>query len=148
MSESKTETKRTPIATFFNELSLRLNITMTSLASHGAKIESINASVEKFTKDNNIISISLTEEDWKQNVYNKPSITLTNYVTKTFRAPEKKSYFSTRDLVDVLIAFEKIDRARSNWFDRIDVHHIYFEGLTQTRISKTRKVAFTPCWGS
>ena len=38
-------------------------------------------------------------------------------------------YFTTKQMVDMVIAFEKVDRPKSSWFGGIDAHHVWFEGV-------------------
>ena len=39
--------------------------------------------------------------------------------------------FTVRDLVQAIEATELQTRGNSEWFDGIDVHHVFFEGLTR-----------------
>ena len=71
---------------------------------------------------------------------------LGNIVAKTRKvSTRKKGYFTAKEVVDAVLAFEKIDRSKSCWFGGIDCHHIFFEGIRPLRSDKK---AFGIGWGS
>ncbi len=66
---------------------------------------------------------------------------ITGTTTKTFK---KKGGFSCWDVIQKILAFEKIDRPKSKWFGGVDCHHIYYEGIAFNDDGKTLGIY----WGS
>ena len=59
------------------------------------------------------------------------------------KAPNRKS-FTVGDLVEVIRLTELKTRGNSAWFDGVDVHHIFFEGLSWS----DEHDAYEVHWGS
>jgi len=73
----------------------------------------------------------LTEEEWRRVVLRAPIIRLRGLDESVVkhRAPDGAS-FTVRDLVAVIVETERQTRANTEWFGGIDVHHVYFDGIT------------------
>lgn len=64
-----------------------------------------------------------------------------SYIKRTYKFDEPPT---EKDIFDKILLFEKEARLLSSWFDGIDTHHIYFEGLQWDR----RHQAYSCMWGS
>ena len=83
------------VSDFFQKLSIKLDVevsedyyhptmTMMRFAVPGAKVVSVKPDfVGRYTGDD---IVDLTEAEWNTKAYDLPEITLTNHVTRTFRA--------------------------------------------------------------
>tara|TARA_B100000482_G_C12579713_1_gene287370 strand:+ start:105 stop:608 length:504 start_codon:yes stop_codon:yes gene_type:complete len=70
--------------------------------------------------------------------YTEPTMTFmnvwrnmdTNEITGTTSMTfNKEGGFSCWDVVQNILAFEKLDRPKSRWFGGVDCHHIFYEGI-------------------
>ena len=79
----------------------------------------------------------LTKDDWKRIVFDCSAITLgcsiSNYCgdgeETEHQAPNGK-YFTVRDMVKAVCDNQMQTRGATDWFGGIDVHHVFFEGIT------------------
>lgn len=124
------------VSDFFQRLSISLEIevsedyyhptmTMMRFASPGARVLAVQPLVGRYTADD---IVELGDREWASLAYDRPEITLANNVHRTFRAASDDG-FTVRELVDAICAFEKEDRAHTDWFGGVDVHAVFFEGL-------------------
>nr|QBK86043.1 MAG: hypothetical protein LCMAC101_06380 [Marseillevirus LCMAC101] len=59
--------------------------------------------------------------------YDKSQITIkSNNVSKTF---QQNPGFTMRQLLNAVLEIEKISRSQTEWFEGVDAHHVWFEGL-------------------
>lgn len=140
---------------YFNQISGRLEIELSEpanpitdnllneAASPDAEIVSITLNVEWFdqsTKD----ARPLTEEELGRVAFLGPSITLEGEGggRVTHEASHGQS-FTVRELVKAIEATERHSRPNSEWFEGIDIHHVFFEGLGEAEAG-----VWTICWGS
>ena len=74
----------------------------------------------------------LTDDELDEIMFAMPSITISQgygsdeTITKV-EAPNGK-IFTVQDLVDAVVAIERNERPKRQWFGGIDCHHIFFEG--------------------
>ncbi|ORY50487.1 hypothetical protein BCR33DRAFT_762794 [Rhizoclosmatium globosum] len=91
----------------------------------------------------------LTEEQWNRPALHRKEFVLKNALdedhndeSKTFTAPNG-NFFTVRDMVDIVEAFEREFRVKSDWFGGVDAHHIFYEGFFQYEDG-----SFGISWGS
>lgn len=126
---------------FFNRLSATLRIELSE------PTEAITPALEnqKATPTAAIVSLALEPQIWVEAsgefrdltgeeldrvVFEESEITLRGLGPAiTLPAPDG-ARFSVRDLVAAVAECERKTRADSEWFGGIDVHHIFFEGIT------------------
>ena len=98
-------------------------------------------------EDDNDDIPKVTEEELASVAYGRPEITLSSsghsQLKMTFKAPSGQQHFSVRDLLDAICEFEAEDRVQYDWFGGIDVHHVFYEGMTQKSDG-----SWTAWWGS
>lgn len=127
---------------FFTELGGRLRIELTEpsravseqlvnqVASPTARIAGVSFEMYAFVNDE---IEDLSEEQWLRVVLRSPQIRMRDIRTPDTcieaAAPNGTS-FTVRDLDTAIERTELHCRASSNWLDGIDVHHVYFEGMT------------------
>jgi len=66
-----------------------------------------------------------------------------NDVVKTFK---NKNGFTVQEVLDCVLKIEQIARPETDWFDGIDLHHIFFEGLHLEE--RKDKDVYVAVWGS
>lgn len=126
---------------FFNKVSGKLEIQLSEAperitpnlqnlkAPPAATIESIRLEasvwmpeVEKFR--------DLTEAELDLPVFESGPLSLRGEGNAVTIDPPAHGVWRIRDLIAAIEVAERRSRADSDWFDGIDVHHVYFEGLT------------------
>jgi hypothetical protein len=75
----------------------------------------------------------LTDEEWDRVVIHARTIRMANRrvpdVVVEHAAPDGR-VFTVRALRDAVAKTERESRDRSDWFEGVDVHHVYFEGIS------------------
>jgi hypothetical protein len=74
----------------------------------------------------------LTAEQLASIALKQSSITFRDPTTKheaTFQAPAGQGYFTVKDMVNTILAWEQQNRPLTEWFGGIDVHHTGFAGM-------------------
>jgi hypothetical protein len=129
-----------PELEFFNSLSGKLEIELTEppekigdldnvRAKPEAKIKSLRLSAELFNRETETAR-ELTPEEFQSVAFRASQITLRGEgggVVKHL-APNG-SVFTVQDLLKAVEETERQSRGASDWFDGVDVHHVYFEGI-------------------
>jgi len=103
---------------------------MNDFAKPGAQIVSITWDSCHYTwdEDNECIE-NVSEEELDRIVYDGQQMTFeTGRYQKTYTNPNG---FTLRHVMDLVLDFERESRSRTQWFGGVDVHHIFFEGITQ-----------------
>jgi hypothetical protein len=129
-----------PELQFFNSLSGKLKIELTApperignldnvRAAPDAKIKSLNFAVEVFNRETETAR-QLTSEELQSVAFRDSRITLRGEGggTVAHQAPNGK-FFTVQDLLKAVEDTERQTRDQSEWFDGVDVHHVYFEGI-------------------
>jgi hypothetical protein len=126
---------------FFDGLSGRLHIELTEPAQRvsprlynvaappAARIVSIRLELEVFEDDE---FRGLTEEEWNRVVLRVPRLRARSAgadVVVTHDAPDGAA-FTVRDLAVVIAKTEHVSREQRPWLGGVDVHHVFFEGVT------------------
>lgn len=133
--------KNRPELEFFNSISGTLEIEMNlpptrrfkNLANlfspSEAKIISLKLQWEIFNHEQDDFR-DLTPEELDSIAFNEPQIKLRSLSDEIVlhHAPNGK-FFTVRDLLLAVEETERKTRGQSNWYDGIDIHHIYFEGI-------------------
>ena len=88
-------------------------------------------------------SIKVTDEELNKVYYPKNNITLYNQNTKVKMTFENNG-FTVKDLFNSILEFENKSRPLTKWYNGIDAHHIFFEGLYWN----TENNAYEIEWGS
>jgi len=128
---------------FFNNLSGRLNVRLsepTELIAEGlenraappsARIEAVSLSMQVFMRAAEVKFRDLTEEEWNRVVLRAPAIRLGGSDERVIehQAPDGCA-FTVRDLTAAVAETERQTRGGTNWFGGVDVHHVFFEGLS------------------
>jgi len=72
----------------------------------------------------------VTTEEYAAIAYAQPQIQLRGQSGEpvTHRAPNGQ-FFTVRDLLDAVSETERQTRANTDWFDGVDIHHVWFEGI-------------------
>ena len=121
----------------------------------GSQITSITASNPTIYDSATNDMIDQTSRELSQPGFIGEVLVLENkYVDKNGKAvaktrklsTRKRGYFTAKEVVDAVVAFEKIDRPKSCWFGGIDCHHVFFEGIRPS--GRGEKKAFGIAWGS
>ncbi|MCA9621271.1 MAG: hypothetical protein KC731_19750 [Myxococcales bacterium] len=95
-------------------------------ATPTAKLESLR--LEAYVFDNDDFR-DLTEAELSATVLEASHITLRGLGAAVGHAAPNGATFSLRELLQAIEATERETRGQSDWFDGIDVHHVFFEGL-------------------
>ena len=89
----------------------------------------------------------MTDDEFSRKVIHDNQITFTEEsspyndgYSRTFNHP---GGFTIRQILDCVLEFETVARARSHWFGCIDTHHVFFEG-----IRRKNNGAYEIEWGS
>ncbi|MFB8003675.1 hypothetical protein [Nocardia sp. NPDC056000] len=125
---------------FFNGLSGTLRITLTEppepisptlsnqRATATAEIADMTLAVQVWHEDNADFR-DPTADELQQVALTTPELTLRGLGDPvTHRAPNGQ-WFTVADLLDAIVQTERATRHHTSWFDGIDVHHIFFEGI-------------------
>jgi hypothetical protein len=139
---------------FFNRLSGRLKIELTEpavqvapnllnkAAPAHARVTEVSFTLDVYEDDE---FRALTDDEWSRVVIRASRIRMANLRTADFvvehDAPDGAA-FTVRDLRDAIAKTERESRDRSEWLGGIDVHHVFFEGITFQRD------AWYIAWGS
>ena len=140
---------------FFKSLSGHLDIELTEkpapiieglynlAAPPAAKVTSIALRLEVFERDKGEAR-PLTDEEWNRVVLRAPSIRIRGASEDVVehQAPNGE-WFTVREMAKAIEETERQTRGGSEWFDGIDVHHVFFEG-----IELEQDGAWLACWGS
>ncbi|XAL99379.1 hypothetical protein OT109_17585 [Phycisphaeraceae bacterium D3-23] len=128
--------------TFFNSLSGRLEIELTSPAEQvgnldnvrsnsGTEIKSIKLVAEVFDQGSETFR-DLTNEEVQSVAFRARSIMLRGEGgTAVTHHAANGEFFTVQELLDAVVVTEKQSRGSSEWLGGIDVHHVYFEGIQQ-----------------
>ena len=129
-----------PELDFFNEVSGTLKIELSEPAEKIGELDN-----EKAPPQATIVSVKLDAEYWEEDTgdfrpltpeelvsiaYIGDSIVLAGEaeIAVTHQAPNGK-HFTVSDLIKAVEETERQTRGQSEWFDGVDVHHVFFEGL-------------------
>lgn len=131
-----------PELDFFNSLSGRLEIELTQApqrigsldnvrATPDAKVKSLRLIAKVFNSDSKTFR-DLTREELQSIAFRGSEITLRaeGGGTVNHRAPNGE-FFTVQQLLDAVAETERQSRGQSEWFDGVDVHHVFFEGIHQ-----------------
>jgi hypothetical protein len=123
---------------FFNTLGAQLSITLTDdpvrinptlsneRALPGARIVSMSIDTYRFV-DGEILP--LTSEESSLIAWAHPTITLAGLGRPVTHHAPNGVHFTVRDLFDAVLETERQTRDDSEWFDGVDVHHVFFQGI-------------------
>lgn len=128
------------VLAFFNALSGRLRIELSEApvpitpslsnerAPQNARIESLRLDTYLIEDDD---SRALTAEELHSIALDAPEVRLSGSRGDeiTSHAAPDGIAFRVRDLLAAVEAHERQTRGASKWFDGVDVHHVFFEGL-------------------
>jgi hypothetical protein len=125
---------------FFNALSATLRVDlseptekisehlMNQRATPKAEIVSVSLQPQVFVRDEGKFR-DLTAAELELVVLEVPSVTLRGYGRPIeHQAPDGRR-FTVADLVTAVAETERQTRAESEWFEGVDVHHVFFEGM-------------------
>lgn len=125
---------------FFNALSAVLDIKLSEpteaisphlanqKAAPTAEIVSLSLEPQVFLRDESEFR-PLTDDELARVVFEEPSITLRGYGRAIEHPAPDGGRFTVADLIAAIAETERQTRAESEWFDGIDVHHVFFEGI-------------------
>lgn len=130
---------------FFNSLSGRLRVNISEparameplanlVAPSTAQLVSVSLSMDVFEEEKGDFR-DLTEEEWSLVVLRAAQIRLRSRYGdgRVVEIPAKDGQtFTVADLRRAIEETEGASRGTSKWFDGIDVHHIFFEGIGQS----------------
>jgi hypothetical protein len=129
-----------PELAFFKTLSGKLEIDLTApteqigtlenvRATPEAAIRSLRLVAEVYNRDSQTFR-SLTPEELQSVAFQGSEINLRSEADETVshQAPNGK-FFTVQDLLNAVEETERQTRDQSEWFDGVDVHHVYFEGI-------------------
>jgi len=86
----------------------------------------------------------MTTEELAMVVIRKKAITLHSLgETVTGHVAPNGKCFTAGDILNAVVKHEMVARPKTNWFNGIDCHHVYFEG-----IDSSNGVDFHISWGS
>lgn len=79
--------------------------------------------------------VPLTEEDLNTIVTTKTNMVICGYKTNILLGfdSENKTGFTLKELLEAVEYTEKVSRPWTSWYDGVDCHHIYFEGLVEDK---------------
>ena len=118
-----------------------------------SKIKNIaHSEIERYDKKKQEM-VRLTDEELSLPAFKGKTITLksvwVNDKQKVVNEPKRtyentKGFFSIKEMVKIVVQFEKLDRPKTKWFGGIDCHHVFFEGFRKNKDNKTYGIH----WGS
>jgi hypothetical protein len=127
---------------FFNRLSGRLAIELTEPAARAAphmlnlqaaptaRVQSVRFKVTRYDGDD---FHDLTEAELSRVVLRAPSVSMCSGEAESVNvehAAPSGGAFTVRDLIACVEETERQGRDQSVWLGGVDVHHVYFEGIT------------------
>lgn len=127
---------------FFNALSATLQIQLSEVpkpmsdklrnraAARDAVIRSVRLEPSVFLREEGAFR-DLTAEELELVVLKTDSILMRGLAEPVFHQAPNDSAFTVADLLSAVEETERTTRATSNWFDGIDTHHVFFEGIYQ-----------------
>jgi hypothetical protein len=138
---------------FFNKLSGKLQIGLSQepapvsekllnlVADPAAQVVDVKLKLEVY-KDKTFRPLS--DEEWSLVVFEAPAVELRgdNDEIVEHRAPNGRT-FTVRDLAACVEETERRTRGSTEWLGGVDVHHVFFEGL-----SRESDGSWAICWGS
>ncbi len=123
---------------FFNDLSGQLEIVLTeppvriseALANEKAvptaRIKELHLNASVFEQGE---FRALTEGELNTVVFHKRELSLQGHGDAVRHVAPNGEFFTVRDLLKAIEDTERLTRAQSKWFEGIDVHHVYLEGI-------------------
>lgn len=149
------EEERQKALEFFNNISGVLSIEVS------APLEDITPKLmnRKAVPSTRILSVTMESYLWEQKVerellktefdrivFHDPVIHLRGLgKVVTHKAPNGKN-FTVRALLAAVVETERQTRGQSDWFDGVDVHHIFFQGIFQEKYQGA--LVWATSWGS
>ena len=73
----------------------------------------------------------LTEEELDRSVFEREKLQLCGYGDPVEHLAPDGRRFTVRDMIAAVEETERKTRHQSDWFDGIDVHHVFYEGLRE-----------------
>lgn len=129
-----------PELEFFNELTGELEIELTEPTEPIGNLANVRA-----TPDAKITSLRLVAQVYNRNTGEFRELTPEELESVAFRAPQislrgeggqavthqspNGKLFTVQELLKAVEETERQSRGNSEWFDGVDVHHIFFEGI-------------------
>jgi hypothetical protein len=71
----------------------------------------------------------LTEEELSRVVFEEPAIVLRGFGRAISHSAPNGVHFTVRDMLAAVEETERQTRGESEWFEGVDVHHVFFEGI-------------------
>lgn len=124
---------------FFNDIGGSLD-----LRTSKGKIKKCSLEGELFNPENETFR-ELTAEEKQLIVMEGPSIVLHSLGGSTEHQAPNGQWFTVANLLSAIESTEKQTRANTDWFDYIDCHHIFLEGIHPL---KEKENEFEISWGS
>lgn len=131
-----------PELEFFNGLAGKLQIELTVppekignldnvRATPAARIKSLKLVAEVFNRDTKTFR-DLTSAELQSVAFRASQINLRGEGgdAASHRAPNGE-FFTVQDMLNAVAETERQTRDNSEWFDGVDVHHVFFEGIHQ-----------------
>lgn len=125
---------------FFNELSGELKVELTVPTQQIADLANVRA-----TPEARVVRVKLHAQVFNSDTQEFRALTPTELDSVAFRAgcirlrgesgqvvdhhAPNGTYFTVRQLLDAVEETERQTRDKSDWFDGVDVHHVFFEGI-------------------
>jgi hypothetical protein len=72
----------------------------------------------------------LSGEELSQVAFERPEIVMRGLGDPVRHAAPNGAHFTVRDLLAAVEETERATRHQSSWFDGVDVHHVFFQGLS------------------
>jgi hypothetical protein len=129
-----------PEIEFFNSLSGKLEIELTVppekignldnvRATPEAKVKSLKLAAKVFNRDSGTAR-ELSPDELQSVAFRASQITLRGEGggAVTHQAPNGK-FFTVQEMLNAVAETERQTRVKSEWFDGVDVHHVFFEGI-------------------
>ena len=126
---------------FFNGLSGKLEIELSEPAEKIGRLDNERAPADAVIRSLRLVPEifendgfrDLTDEELNRTVFEAPAIRLRGEADHPdavieHAAPDGRG-FTVRQLLAAVEETERQTRGRSEWFDGVDVHHVFFEGL-------------------
>ena len=129
-----------PELEFFNELSGKLEIELTSPTEQIGNLENVRA-----TPDAQIVTLRLTAEVFNLETDTFRDLTADELHSVAFRGAQitlrgesggmvtheapNAEFFTVQQLLNAVAETERQSRDQSEWLGGVDVHHVYFEGI-------------------
>lgn len=143
-----------PELDFFNRISGVLNIELSDqakpmknlpgnlVAKPSSKIEKITLVTEFYNQEDDTFR-ALSKEELNSKAFKSKTIALSGESGEVIEySAVNQKFFTAQELIKAIELTEFKTRANTEWFGGIDVHHIYFEGLS------CHEGVWIPFWGS